>query len=189
MAKQKCGSIQIYLKKKAGTFGENETFLQEALFSYSAEKGIAQEIALGDFRIERTPEGKPYVSEDLGIYFSVSHTKDWWLCAVAGEPIGADIEERGRRVSPVLADRFCHEEERNVLERYADESIRCRTFLEIWTRKEAYVKYVGKGIPYGMASFSVIGDERLRELYFSEEIPLIGAICTEHPTVLEWRYS
>ena len=58
-------------------------------------------------------------------------------------------------------------------------------FFRLWVRKEAYVKYMGEGISYGLDSFSLsdgirlsdeYGDAVFREIDFGEKFKC--AVCT-----------
>lgn len=90
-------------------------------------------------------EGKPYF-RDLPLFFSISHSGNFVLCAVDGREIGADIQ----RIQPVdvgkLAGRFFSEPERLLLERCGSDEERQRLFFALWTRKEACGKLTGQGV-------------------------------------------
>ena len=91
--------------------------------------------------IVRSDLGKPYFTDSSNGYFSISHSGGLCVAAVYDEEIGIDLErvtekkEIGR-----IAERFFSKREKlRFLER--GESVDC--FFEIWTEKEAYVKYLG----------------------------------------------
>ena len=46
-----------------------------------------------DFEIKVSDMGKPYVSNADGVFFNVSHTGKYVLCAVSDTEVGADLEE------------------------------------------------------------------------------------------------
>lgn len=96
--------------------------------------------------------GKPYL-ENASVSFNVSHSGNWILIAIAeGREIGVDIEQiNPKRPLERLADRFYHEEEKAELKARPS----TKTFFEIWTRKEAYLKLEGGGIDRELSSFSV----------------------------------
>ncbi|MBO5666128.1 MAG: 4-phosphopantetheinyl transferase family protein, partial [Firmicutes bacterium] len=119
------------------------------------------------FDIVEAPGGKPLVVDEKGepypVHVSVTHTGNWWICAVGEYPMGIDAELKERRVNPVLIRRICTEEEQQWLESGAadiDESKKeewlRQKLLWLWVRKEAYVKYLGTGIGEGLKSFSVV---------------------------------
>ncbi len=61
-------------------------------------------------------------------------------------------------------------------------------FYEIWTRKEAYVKYTGRGIAQGLDTFSVVDDnnclvEKIGEVYFGKApIEITNNFCSPKQT-------
>ena len=114
--------------------------------------------------------------------FSVTHTGDWWICAVGRAedgPFGIDAELRRRSVrKPDTFPRrfFRPEEARFVSLASGKGNTQIRTFqkievpaernetqmrkkksrfLKIWVRKEAYLKYTGAGLAGGMSGFTV----------------------------------
>lgn len=89
------------------------------------------------FRFFRTESGKPYAERSPE--FNLSHSGEWILCAVGDTPLGADIEA-ARNVSPALMRRVCTAAELAFIDGDPNR------FLQLWTAKEAYLKYRGTGI-------------------------------------------
>lgn len=106
------------------------------------------------FRVDKG--GKPY-AEGLDVNFSISHSGTIALCAVADGPVGIDIEKIRDADLSVAKKHFAMDEQDYVLEKL---SLSRQRFFEIWTRKEAYVKMLGKGISY-FPEFSTMGDKRI----------------------------
>lgn len=95
-------------------------------------------------KVMRTEYGKPYFAE-LDLKFSLSHSGDRAILAVSEKEIGADIQIM-RQISLGVAKRFFTEKEQAyVLAADSDEARRAR-FYEIWTKKEAYGKWEGRGL-------------------------------------------
>lgn len=95
-------------------------------------------------RLEEGPHGRPIVPG--GPAFSMSHTGDLWLCAIAdGCELGIDGEQL-REVPEArdIAERWFTRAER---ERLASEEARGvrGAFLRGWVRKEAFLKALGVG--------------------------------------------
>ena len=105
--------------------------------------------------------GKPFV-RNAEIFISISHSDDLVICAVSDSPIGVDIEKI-RKVHLGTARKFCTEDEKVYIFgkvpdendfKNATEDTLIRLF-EIWTKKEAYGKMLGKGILYDMINTDV----------------------------------
>ena len=94
------------------------------------------------YSIVRPQGGKPYVEKRKGIFFNVSHSGDYVVCAVSDQDLGVDIERRGKARLGV-ARRFFHPEELACLERLPEDG-RDRRFFDYWSVKEAFLKYVGQ---------------------------------------------
>lgn len=101
--------------------------------------------------IATAENGKPYFDFGTGekeapIYFNVSHSGEYVICAVADREVGADIQ-RATRVRESLMRRFFSVEERKRVEDCGEnEMLRERCFASLWTEKEAAVKLSGRGI-------------------------------------------
>ena len=98
--------------------------------------------------------GKPYFREYPDIHFSISHSEDYVLVAMSEGNIGADVQLiKERRVD--IASRFFHHNEIQYLNCTDNER---EGFFRIWTLKEAYIKYTGRGMSEGLNTFSVVDD-------------------------------
>lgn len=82
--------------------------------------------------------GKPYI-EGWEKDFSISHTRDLSLVAVASEAIGIDIEDNGRDID---LEKFKRTKFLNFDEGAYNNK---EEFLMRFTALEAYLKYLGKG--------------------------------------------
>ncbi len=105
------------------------------------------------------PFGKPYLENEAGtnkLEFSLSHSKDWALAAVArGRSIGVDVEEvRAMPDYEELAhSNFSQAEVTALLGLRQDQQL--DGFFACWTRKEAYAKALGLGLSLDLSAFTV----------------------------------
>jgi len=102
----------------------------------------------------RDQHGKPYLLGG-GLHFNISHSGDYVLCAADEAPVGADIEAF-RTVSSGLIHKVCSAQE---LEWIAGSRKR---FLQVWTAKEAYLKYLGIGLTKPLQEVNVVMHNELR---------------------------
>lgn len=152
--------MKVYYMCGAGGLSGDEK-IRRALCRYLGDAADSQEIS-----IFRDRYGKPRTDGRSEIEFSVTHTGKWWICAV-GEaedgPLGIDAELRSRRVRrPVtMAERFFSPAEARLIREMSEKDGSRETtetaelFLKIWVRKEAYLKYTGRGLGGGMRKFTV----------------------------------
>lgn len=121
-------------------------------------KAIAEKFNIdkNDIRFRVDKNGKPYI-ENVKVEFSISHSGNIAVCAISDAPVGIDIE-RIRDVNISLAKKhFAPDEQKYVFEKW---SLSKQRFFEIWTRKEAYAKMLGKGISC-FHDFSTIGEKSI----------------------------
>ncbi|MFO7774901.1 MAG: 4'-phosphopantetheinyl transferase superfamily protein [Candidatus Hydrogenedentota bacterium] len=106
--------------------------------------------------------GKPYIP-DAGAYgelrFNVAHSGPWAVIAVtAGHDVGVDIEHPRRKANFAgLAKRFFQPGETEKLLELSDGAEQAAAFYRFWTRKEAFVKGLGSGVPSGLRGLEVDG--------------------------------
>lgn len=129
-----------------------------AVEEYAKLYGIS---VLSNPEVHRTPKGKPYIAGDTNIGVSVSHSGEWFVCALTDGNVGVDIEqhqaEEPNQISETenrflqIAGRFFHPQETAFI---AQDPL--HRFYMIWTAKECYVKYTGTGMDETLGDHSVI---------------------------------
>lgn len=104
------------------------------------------------------PGGKPELAsgESASWRFNLSHSGAMALVAVAWRrEVGVDIEQLRPMKGPLdIAERFFAPGEVAALRAMPPEQINA-AFFRCWTRKEAYVKALGKGLSLGLEKFEV----------------------------------
>lgn len=108
---------------------------------------------------EVAPGGKPYLSAPSGrseVQFNMTHSGELMLVAVTvRRELGVDVEQlRDRVARDRLAERYFAPQEAAEL-RSLPEAERREAFFRCWTRKEAYMKALGKGLALPLRSFCV----------------------------------
>lgn len=98
------------------------------------------------------PQGKPYFKDYPGICFNLSHSGNLVVLALADTEVGIDVQEH-RGYNEKIARRFYHEKEIKMLEAVSDPIEREKLFYRIWTCKEGYIKYTGKGMGQELRNF------------------------------------
>lgn len=110
--------------------------------------------AAADYTLAETAQGKPYFPALPHVQTSVTHSGDYWLCAVGRHSVGLDLQAHQKVRAQVLSSRFFHPRE----DRFLRQENYCR-FFDLWTAKESFVKYTGRGIADGLDTFSVVGED------------------------------
>lgn len=135
----------------------------------SLAAGILLEYALREYGISLLPgkmqqmvltfgeNGKPVLKENIGIYFNLSHSGRYVAGVFSDSEVGIDVEQI-RKGQMKVAERFFCPEEYLALQKGKMKKADCY-FTELWTRKESYIKAVGKGIALDLASFCVLQDQ------------------------------
>jgi 4'-phosphopantetheinyl transferase len=117
--------------------------------------------------------GKPSLDPQIHpakIEFNVARSQDLALFAIAlGVPVGVDVETASSRVrtDQVPKNLFSTAQ----LQRYAKlrEAQKIDFLLRCWTRKEALVKAIGKGLAWPLDSFHVSARARVQSVRIDEE--------------------
>ncbi|MDO4940834.1 MAG: 4'-phosphopantetheinyl transferase superfamily protein [Erysipelotrichaceae bacterium] len=94
--------------------------------------------------------GKPYVY-DNSVYFNVSHSNEYVICATSNNEVGCDIEHV-RDVNMNVAKRYFNEKE------YLDiinSNNKIDAFFKYWVLKESFIKNIGFGLKQSLDSFCI----------------------------------
>lgn len=103
--------------------------------------------------------GKPVVLGNGPLpSFNLSHSDAWGLLAwhAGGLPLGVDLEvARGFRDAEPIARRHFNPRESAAVQEAPEGADRDGVFFRLWTRKEAYLKLTGLGLPGGLRAVEV----------------------------------
>lgn len=99
--------------------------------------------------------GKPFIENCKNIYFNISHSQNIIAIGFSENPVGIDVEFEG--VDGIkIAKRLFTKKENDYIKNSTNPK---KAFLEIWTKKEAYVKYLGVGLKKPLNEFCVLCEE------------------------------
>lgn len=143
--RQKIGTYRDDIDKKLSLFSDLlvRSYVCNLLHIDNSELAFAQ-----------NPYGKPMLLNYPFVKYNISHTRNAIIIAFSDDEIGVDIE-RIRSYDLGIARRFFSQNEYSYI---LDNNSHNR-FVEIWTRKEAYVKWLGKGLYISLSSFDVFDTE------------------------------
>ncbi len=148
-----------------------------------AKKTIAEHLTIPaeDIVFANGENKKPYAI-GCDIEFNISHCQDIVVCAVHDEPVGIDIE-RIRPFNMKITKKFFSTDEQKYLfgkspteddYTYSTDKEQLKRFFEIWTGKEAYVKYTGEGLIADLANLqfdksritTILKDDYVISIYY-----------------------
>lgn len=160
--------IEIYLFKTGHcSHTEMSSFARAKVVSLAVKDLNVSE---KDVKIKTDVYGKPYITGYEQWHFNITHTAGMIGIAVSDEPGGIDAEKI-RSADLRIAKRFFTARENFRIENSENKD---RSFFEIWTKKEAYLKYTGKGLRTPLKSFDVF---ELHCLKSFEEDEYMISVC------------
>lgn len=172
---------------------ERKRLLNDKLLSLGA--GILIDLALQSYNLrEKEMEyttgenGKPYFKNRPELHFNISHSKNCVICTFSDTTVGCDIEKIGK-ADLRIANRFFAEKEIKFINCQDNSEKQNESFYRIWTLKESYIKYTGKGFAQGLSSFEIeldneisVYDNSEKQNIFFKEYKINGyriAVCAE----------
>ncbi len=129
--------------------------------------------------------GKPSLPSQPGLFFNLTHCEGLAACLVSDCECGVDAEPI-RTLRPRVAERVCAPEEKQMLADAADPDL---LFTRFWTLKESYVKAIGIGISYPMASVCFVPEDTcirsnrkeaaFAQFLLTEHVVSVCLLCTK----------
>ena len=140
---------RFHFEKDRRAFAVSRGFLRHVLGRYLETKPEAIRFSYG-------PYGKPALDGEHALRFNMSHSRAVALVAVTeSKEVGVDVEYiRANFATEDIARRFFSPREVeafNALTR--DQQV--AAFFRCWTRKEAYIKAIGRGLSQPLDGFDV----------------------------------
>lgn len=130
-------AAKYYKETDKNRFIISRVLLKFALASYTQS-------TIDDISIELLPNKKPYIPKYPEIFFNVSHSRHYAIIAMSNKPIGIDIEYLN--LNTTFQDTFRYVFDDTEIQFINNTVNQTRAFYSLWTRKEAFVKALGKGI-------------------------------------------
>ena len=125
----------------------------------------------------QTQYGKPYLEGYPDCHFNLSHTRNAIAVIISDKPAGVDIEKIAA-ADLQIAKRFFTENEAAYIE--TTDIGKDKRFYEVWTKKEAYIKYKGKGLSMALNSFDVLCDTISKQIQTFQINDYIISACGEY---------
>ena len=109
---------------------------------------------LSRIEFEETEKGRPYLPDLPNVWFSFSSCRFGFLGAWSStHRIGVDLEDQTRNLEAAeLAQQFFSQAEVKAV-KVVGGMARLRTFYQLWSLKEAALKSIGEGLPFGLDAF------------------------------------
>lgn len=128
-------------------------------------------------------QGKPYF-KDSGVFFNLSHSGEYVVCALAPFEVGCDVEQ----ITPIdlnIARRFFFRSEYDDIAAQEAEEARSDLFFRYWTLKESFMKVTGLGMKLPLDAFEIVRGAEIavrqsvdeRQYSFAEFDGLSGYHC------------
>jgi 4'-phosphopantetheinyl transferase len=155
--------------------------------------------ATADLCFDSDSSGKPVLRGTQSLHFSVSHSRDLALLAIAHRQVGIDVEYIQTIVlQQALIEQYLARPEQSHLQALPAEA-RAVALYRCWTQKEAVLKALGVGLLYPPRHVNVLADGRkshvvsalgrnwlVREI--AAPIGYAAAVAIEQPNYrLRWR--
>ena len=172
---------ELRICRHNGLSSEQERALAKRLLKNALAERLPHRPA--QFQLEYGKYGKPYL-KDAALQVSVSYTYGICLIALSDGEIGADIE-RLRAAQPYAASRCFTDAENRYL--HHDMELFDKRFYELWTQKEAYLKYTGEGFYRSPKSVDVLSPPICEYLYTLRDGDFIISLCGRsiHPVLID----
>lgn len=157
-AQQQIERLKPFVSSEKRAAAERFRFLIDARRTLLGEVLVRQtihdmyDLPMDQIVFETEGNGKPVVRQLPSFHFNLSHSGDWVVCAVDDAPVGIDIEEI-KPIDLAIAKRFFSADEyQDLLSQPAERKE--AYFFHLWSMKEAFIKLTGKGLSYGLSSFT-----------------------------------
>lgn len=137
------------------TRGDRTLFIQRRAFRhFCGALALGSKQPLAQIEFNETEYGRPYLANLPDYWFSFSSCRFGFAGAWSStHGIGIDLEDQTRALEATeLARQFFSTGEVRTLEESCG-LVRLRTFFQFWSLKEAALKSIGQGLPFGLDAF------------------------------------
>ena len=161
---KRCASVlsdtELQRADRFATQSDKALFKQRRVFRrFCGALALGSSQPLWRIDFEKTERGRPYLPN---LWFSFSSCRFGFLGAWSStHAIGVDLEDHSRCLEPVkLAQQFFTASEAKAVAGSSGLASR-QTFFRLWSLKEAALKSIGEGLPFGLDKFEFELDPNL----------------------------
>lgn len=132
--------------------------------------------------------GKPFFKDHPEICFNLSHSGTKVMAVFSDREVGCDVEKK-TEANQAAAKRFFTKEEYETLTALSDPALQTDLFFRIWTRKESFVKALGRGFSLSPNAFAV-ADPKIKDPATGKNFAFLdcdlfadyfASVCVESP--------
>jgi 4'-phosphopantetheinyl transferase len=144
--------------QRAGRFAAEQDkaqFQQRRAFRrFCAATALGYAVPLAQIDFAEAGNGRPYLADFPNVWFSFSACRFGMIGAWSStHGVGVDLEDQTRNLEAAeLARRYFAQAEANAVEAIGG-LMRLRTFFRFWCLKEAALKSIAEGLPFGLDAF------------------------------------
>ena len=160
-------SVELQRADRFVTQDQRALFIQRRAFRrFCGARALGTSRPLSQIAFGETENGRPLLSDLPDLCFSFSSCRFGFLGAWSStHGIGVDLEDRTKKLEAAdLARRFFSGAEANAVEGVQGLE-RLRTFFQLWSLKEAALKSIGEGLPFGLDAFEFDADPNPRVVH------------------------
>jgi 4'-phosphopantetheinyl transferase len=122
--------------------------------------------------------GKPFLLNEPGIHFNISHAGMYVVCAVSDTPVGIDVETTDHKGIMEVAKRYFAGDELHYVQSFQTAAAQQKAFATIWTMKESYIKRDGRGLSI-LTSFNVLASSNVFFYPIPSGTETVCHVCTQ----------
>ena len=137
------------------TQGDKVLFIQRRAFRrFCGALASGSSQPLSQIAFSETENGRPHLPDFPDIWFGFSSCRFSFAGAWSStHGVGIDVEDQTRDLEPAeLAHQFFSEAESKAVEGLGGQASH-RIFFHLWSLKEAALKSIGEGLPFGLNAF------------------------------------
>ena len=163
--------MELQMTDRFATQADKALFTQRRAFRrFCGARVLGTSRPLSQITFNETEKGRPYLCDLSDFWFSFSSCRFGFVGVWSStHAIGIDLEDLVEGLAEdlaatELARQFFSAAETKAVER-VNELERQRTFLQFWVLKEAALKSIGEGLPFGLDAFEFELEPDLRVVH------------------------
>ncbi|CAD0147158.1 4'-phosphopantetheinyl transferase [Streptococcus thermophilus] len=148
---------------------KNKSDIQRSINSLKLLKIGLNEFGIDLFREDLVYNefGKPSLKRK-DIFYNISHSGKYITCAISNKMVGIDIQKHIEKFEEIIS--FFSTSEKEYLASIPLHKLLIKEFFKIWTVKESYVKFLGRGLYKELDSFSLFLDKDKKKIIDGDRI-------------------